>query len=219
MCRAYDTLDAPVPQGRERINVPMNSIMPLLSRFVITAAMVTTGWVNCFVFVEVTSIQATQLQELDINVRDAEVVEEGALNSQTTRGLHRIVLVLHHSWPQLGGWGKLLAWSVGVCELLAGVLLFVGLFTRMSAFVICIIMGMALYLVSHKINGMFTMSPFEWPLHQDAFSKLFTEISLFVMSLGLVCTGAGVISIDYFQAASRKEVKISSDKPTKKGDV
>ena len=195
----------------------MNSTMPFLYRLVIAAAMVTTGWFNCFGFVEVSSAQVTTLQELDIQVR-RQVDKGGETITQTTRGLHRIVLLLHDEWPQLGGWGKLLAWTVSVFELLAGVLLFVGLFSRLSAFVVCVILGMALYLVSYKINGMFTMNPFDWPLHKEAFAQLFTEMSLIVLAFAIVVGGPGCLSIDRFRASSLAETRISSVKRPKRGD-
>ena len=188
----------------------MNSIMPLLSRLVIAAAMVTTGWVNCFSLVGVSSEQAIQLEALELQVKTDE--ETGV---QTTRGVHRIVLILHNQWPQLGSWGKLLAWTAAVSELLAGILVLVGLFTRLSAFVICIIMGMALYLVSHKLNGMFVINPFDWPLHKGAFSQLFTEMCLLVLSLGIVVGGGGSLSIDRYQRGRSEEYKLSQEK---KGD-
>ena len=194
----------------------MNSTMPFLYRLVIAAAMVTTGWFNCFGFVEVSSAQVTTLQELDIQVRQVDM--GGETTTQTTRGLHRIVLLLHDEWPQLGGWGKLLAWTVSVFELLAGVLLFVGLFSRLSAFVVCVILGMALYLVSYKINGMFTMNPFDWPLHKEAFTQLFTEMSLIVLAFAIVVGGPGCLSIDRFHASSLAETRISSVKRPKRGD-
>ncbi len=188
----------------------MNSIMPLLSRFVIAAAMVTAGWVNCFVFVEVTAAQASSLEATELQVKtDAET------GDQTTRGLNRMALLLNNEWPQLGGWGKLIAWSAGIFELLAGILVLVGLFTRFSAFVICIIMGMALYLVSHKIHGMFTMNPFDWPLQHGAFSQFFTEMCLFVLALGIVVGGGGSLSIDRFQRGRIEERELSEEK---KGD-
>jgi uncharacterized membrane protein YphA (DoxX/SURF4 family) len=198
------------------MNNLMNSTMPFLYRLVIAAAMVTTGWFNCFGFVEVSSAQVTTLQELDIQVRQMD--KGGETTTQTTRGLHRIVLLLHDEWPQLGGWGKLLAWTVSVFELLAGVLLFIGLFSRLSAFVVCVILGMALYLVSYKINGMFTMNPFDWPLHKEAFAQLFTEMSLIVLAFAIVVGGPGCLSIDRFHASSLAETRISSVKRPKRGD-
>lgn len=194
----------------------MNSVMPFLYRLVIAAALVTTGWVNCFGFVEVTSKQVNALQALDIQVRHVD--KEGETTAKTTRGLNRIALLLHSEWPQLGGWGKLLAWTAAIFELLTGVLLLVGLFSRLSAFFVCIIMGMALYLVSYKINGMFTMNPFDWPIQKDPFAHLFTEISIFVFALAVVVGGPGCLSIDRFYAPLT-ETKSSSNKRPKKGDV
>lgn len=197
----------------------MNSIMPLFSRFVIAAAMLTAGWVNCFVFVEITPEQASSMQRFDLHVQEHETLDDETQVEQTTRGLNQIALLLHNQWPQLGGWSTLLAWSAAALELIAGVLLLVGLFSRLSAFVVCIIMGMALYLVSCKINGMFSMNPFDWPLQRGAFAQLFTEMCLFVLALGIVSGGPGLLSIDRFQAAKHYDSNLSSKKGTKKGEV
>ncbi len=79
-------------------------------------------------------------------------------------------------------------------------------------------MGMALYLVSYKINGMFTMNPFDWPLNKEAFAQLFTEMSLLVLACAIVVGGPGCLSIDRFHASSLAETRVSSDKRRKKGD-
>ncbi|MDP7009364.1 MAG: DoxX family protein [Phycisphaerales bacterium] len=191
----------------------MNSMMPFLARLVIASAILTSGWVHCFVQVKISPEQATAIEAMDLSVlRDTES------GGQTTRGLHRIALLLNQEWPQLGGWGTLLAWAAGVFELITGALLVVGLFARLSAFVVCFIMGMALYLVSYKLNGMFTMNPFEWPLQHVAFSQLCTEMSLFVLALWIVIGGPGLFSIDHYHASNTKVPHNSSDKPVKKGN-
>lgn len=190
----------------------MKSIMPLLSRLVIAAAMVTTGWVNCFVFVQISPDQAVSLQELDLQVHEDAAVDDETTVVQTTRGLHRIALVLHEKWPQLGSWGTLVAWGAGIAQLLTGILILVGLFSRIAAFVICCIMVMILFLVTHNINGMFSMNPFDWPLHHARFSQLLTKLCLLVLALGIVVGGPGMFSIDRFQAARHRDPDLSSGK-------
>ena len=136
------------------MNVLMKSIMPTLSRLIIAIAMVTVGWVNCFVFVPVTPELAAAMQEVDLQVLEAVDAGDETLTIQTTRGLNRIAMVLHNKWAPLGGWTILIAWTACVFQLLAGILLFVGLFSRIAAIGVCIVMGMALFLVSFNINNM-----------------------------------------------------------------
>ncbi len=217
------------------MNFASSTFMPLLARLVIAAAMLTSGWLNCFGQVEVRSEIADGLREMDIKVieptqesetptiRDGEEGEEDGVedvtapsppvaSNSTTRGVHRIIWLLHDKWPDLGGWGTFIAWSAAVAQLLAGVLLFVGLFTRLAALVICIAIGMAIYIVSANIHGMFAMNPFDWPLDSHRFIQLFAGLGLFTLSLGLLVSGAGGFSIDHRHAKSHVTTK---SKPTK----
>ena len=198
--------------------------MPLLARLVIAAAMVTSGWLNCFGQVQIRPEIVEGLHSMEIEVHHPESVNEEApptaqegeehqkpvtpaLSIPTTRGVNRIVWLLHDKWPELGGWGTFIAWSAAIAQLVAGVLLFVGLFTRWAALVICIATGMAMYIVSANIHGMFTMNPFDWPLDSHRFIQLFAGLGLFTLSLGLLFGGAGGLSIDYHHAHRPKKPK------------
>ncbi len=202
--------------------------MPLLARLVIAAAMLTSGWMNCFGQVQIRTEIVEGLREMDIEVHEpvqadsTTVVEEGdegsestepAMSKTTTRGVNRIVWLIHTKWPELGGWGTFLAWSAAVAQLVAGVLLFVGLFTRLAAFVVCIAIGMAIYIVSVNIHGMFTMNPFDWPHDSHRFIQLFAGLGLFTLALGLLFSGGGSFSIDRRHTSSAVSPKKI---PTKK---
>ena len=129
-----------------------------------------------------------------------------------------MTLMLHHEWPLLGGWATLLSWAVAMIELLAGGLLLVGLFSRAAAFAVCAIMAMALYLVSYKLNGMFAMNPFDWPLQHESFTQLFSDMSLFVLALGIVVVGPGACSIDRFQSGKYSGSNPHAKRGKKKGE-
>jgi len=210
------------------MNFASSTLMPLLARIVIAAAMLTSGWVNCFGQVQIRSEIVDGLRSMDIEVHEpslevalptssktegdakepetastAETVD-GAQITPTTRGVHRIVWLIHSKWPDLGGWAKFIAWTAAVAQLIAGVLLLVGLFTRLAALAICIATGMALYLVSANVHGMFTMNPFEWPLDSHRFIQLFAGLGLFTLSLGVFLGGPGGLSIDRRHADGAK---------------
>ena len=188
--------------------------MPLLARLVIAVAMLTSGWLNCFGQVQIRTEIADGLRAMDIEVwipvqvETPPIIEEGEevaeppqestaiRTTETTRGVNRIVWLIHDKWPDLGGWGTFIAWSAAVAQLIAGVLLLVGLFTRLAALTICIATGMAIYIVSANVHGMFTMNPFDWPLDSHRFIQLFAGLGLFTLSLGLLFGGAGGFSID-----------------------
>jgi len=176
--------------------------------------MLTSGWLNCFGQVQIRTEIADGLRAMDIEVRipvqveTPPIIEEGEevaeppqestaiRTTETTRGVNRIVWLIHDKWPDLGGWGTFIAWSAAVAQLIAGVLLLVGLFTRLAALTICIATGMAIYIVSANVHGMFTMNPFDWPLDSHRFIQLFAGLGLFTLSLGLLFGGAGGFSID-----------------------
>ena len=198
------------------MNFSTTTFMPFLARLVVAAAMLTSGWVNCFSQVEIRAGIAEGLQSMDVEVREqvveVPVVEEGeelpevaALNEtmrDTTRGVNRMVWLIHDRWPGLGGWGPLLAWTAAVSQLLAGVLILVGFFTRFAALAVCCATGMAVYIVSGGVHGMFSMNPFEWPLDTHRFIQLFAGLGLFTLSLGLLLGGAGGLSLDRRHAKS-----------------
>ena len=182
--------------------------------------MLTSGWVNCFSQVEIRPTIAEGLRSMDIEVREqipeVPVVEEGEVQKkeveqtgtmpETTRGVNRIVWLIHDRWPDLGGWGTLMAWTAAVSQLVAGILLFVGFFTRFAALAVCLATGMAVYIVSGGVHGMFSMNPFEWPLDTHRFIQLFAGLGLFTLSLGLFLGGGGGLSLD------RRHAKSSGDK-------
>ncbi len=177
-------------------------ITPTLSRLVLAAALLTSGWVQCFVFVPIASDRAAALHELGVEVRH-EVVEEtageqevAATGQPTVRGVQRARWLLNDRWPQLGSWGTILAWSAGVAELLAGLLLFVGLFTRLAAALACLMTGSALYLVSIRLHGMFETNPFDWPLEPHRYLQLFAGFALLTLAIGLLFSGPGPLAID-----------------------
>ncbi len=217
--------------------------MPLLARIVIAAAMLTSGWVNCFGHVEVRKSIAEGLREMDIEVftpvtpvapvtqvaaevpqvaTDNDTEAEAAQSEEPaqskievrdkTRGVNRIVWLLHEKWPELGGWGTLIAWLAGISQLAAGVLLLAGLFTRFAALAVCFATGGAVLLVSggmHGLQSMFTMNPFDWPHDPHRFMQLFAGLGLFILSLGLLLGGGGGLSLDarYKKSAPERKSK------------
>ena len=184
--------------------------MPFLARIVIAAAMLTSGWVNCFGQIEIRAYIADGLRAMEIEVHDpvaeevlapsdvdaAETPKPPPAKNATTRGVNRIVWLIHEKWPDLGGWGTFISWAAAVSQLVAGILLLVGLFTRFAALAICIATGMAVYLVSGGVHGMFAMNPFDWPQDSHRFIQLFAGLGLFTLSLGLFLSGGGGLAID-----------------------
>lgn len=213
------------------MNFASTTIMPLLARLVIAAAMLTSGWMNCFGQVQIRPEIVDGLRAKDIEVHEQviepasdEVVEEGEISEApitptaskpTTRGVNRIVWLVHEQWPELGGWGTFIAWGAAIAQLAAGVLLFVGLFTRWAALVICVATGMAIYIVSANLHGMFSMNPFEWPQDSHRFIQLFAGLGLFTLSLGLLFGGGGAFSIDQHHNHGAKMAKPPKSKSTK----
>jgi len=190
------------------MNFATSTIMPLLTRFVIAAAMLTSGWANCFEQIEIRPAMAEGLLSNEIEVLEAETSEPVLVDGEealaigsnqaqyTTRGVNRMVWLIHDKWPDLGSWSVLLAWAAAVGQLLAGVLLIVGLFTRLAALTVCLATGAAIYIVSGDIHGMFSMNPFDWPQDSHRFIQLFAGLGVFTLSLGLVFGGGGGLAMD-----------------------
>ncbi len=222
------------------MNFATTSVMPLLARIVIAAAMLTSGWANCFEHVEIRRSISEGLRELDIEVitpvapvdpespqieKDSDAKTEAAKPEEptqskievrdTTRGVNRIVWLLHDRWPDLGGWGTLIAWLAAISQIAAGMLLLAGLFTRVAALAVCVATGGAVLLVSggmHGLQNMFAMNPFDWPHDPHRFIQLFAGLGLFTLALGLLFSGGGGFSIDARHKKSTPEQKSKETK-------
>ena len=80
-------------------------------------------------------------------------------------------------WPYPVFW----AWVVAIVETLGGLLVIVGLFTRIAAMLIAIVMAVALFKVRLTLGFV------------DGFER---EFSLFLIAIALVLGGPGALSID-----------------------
>ena len=77
------------------MNFSTTTIMPFLARLVVAAAMLTSGWVNCFSQVEIRAGIAEGLRSMDVEVRfqvpEVPVVEDG---EELSFSYHRRVLTI-----------------------------------------------------------------------------------------------------------------------------
>jgi putative oxidoreductase len=104
-------------------------------------------------------------------------------------GYHKVFGGLHHHVQFVTSLG-LPAWSAYVSaftEFLGGLLVLIGLFTRVAAFAICIDMCVAIAKV-HFHNGLMGNGGYEFPL------------SLATLAFALVVFGGGSIALDHIRA-------------------
>ena len=105
-------------------------------------------------------------------------------------GYHKVFGGLHHHVEVVTRLG-LPAWSAylsAYTEFLGGLLLLIGLFTRIAALGICIDLAVAILKV-HLHNGMTGTGGYELPLGLDA------------LAFGLIFFGAGPIALDHIRAS------------------
>ncbi len=197
------------------MNFVTNLFLPFLTRLVIGAVMLTSGWVNCFGQIEIREGIANDLTAMDIATYE-QVSEDTTGYStdpnrvvHTTRGLNRIVWLVHKKWSDIGSWATIIGGCAAGAQLLAGVLLIVGLFTRFAALLVLVASSGAVYLVAIHTHNMFAMNPFDWPLDSHRFMQLFAGLMLFVLSLQIFVSGAGSLSIDarHHRSSSNDEKK------------
>ena len=118
------------------MNFLTNLFLPFLARLVIGTVMLTSGWVNCFGQIEIREGIANDLTAMDIATYE-QVSEDTTGYStdpnrvvHTTRGLNRIVWLVHQKWSDIGSWATIIGGCAAGAQLLAGVLLIVGLLQR-----------------------------------------------------------------------------------------
>ncbi|MDP7070772.1 MAG: DoxX family membrane protein [Phycisphaerales bacterium] len=95
-----------------------------------------------------------------------------------------------------GEWSEPTAWAAAVVQLLGGAALLLGLLTRLWAFLIAVILGASFWLGSVESAGMFDRDPFEWAAAGDAFYQMFFVLAMFVLSLWVLLSGPGFLSLD-----------------------
>jgi uncharacterized membrane protein YphA (DoxX/SURF4 family) len=111
----------------------------------------------------------------------------------TAQGLHGVTLLLSNS-----GWRNpvLLANIAAYTELIGGLLVFIGLFSRVWGLGLSVCMATAFYLVS--LPFVQTVSPLDWATAANiaAFNTLLAQLGLFALAFGVLLTGPGPLSID-----------------------
>lgn len=113
----------------------------------------------------------------------------GAGEPVRTKGLFRIALMLDRQ-----GWSYQvpLAWIAAITELVGGVCVLIGLFTRFWSMGLAIAMGVAFRLTSVAAFGevgLFSMGT-------DQFNRTVAQLALLALAAGLVLSGAGALSLD-----------------------
>jgi uncharacterized membrane protein YphA (DoxX/SURF4 family) len=94
------------------------------------------------------------------------------------------------------GWSEPVAWAASVTQLLGGALIFVGLLTRLWAFLLAVVLGGSFWLVTVQAAGMFDLSPFEWAAKGSDFQEMFFTLAMFVLAFGVLLTGPGMVAMD-----------------------
>lgn len=120
----------------------------------------------------------------------AEPLPPGTYKAQ---GLHHVTLLLaDNNIPQPVWMARLAAFT----ELVGGAMLLLGLFSRIWGLGLAIAMGVAFYLVSMKMNGIFTMDPRTFALDIEKYNTAYVQAGLFVLAFGIFLTGPGPLSLD-----------------------
>ncbi len=123
----------------------------------------------------------------------------------TARAVHGVTASLPESWPA----PVALAWVAALTELLGGVLILVGLFSRVWGLGLAIAMGVAFYLTTIPTLGQVSLWSMLPQANYMAFNTMFTQLALFVLAFGVFLTGAGPISLD--RALFRKSADDDED--------
>jgi len=114
-------------------------------------------------------------------------------------GLHRpaaarLTLALREAGFE--GWAEPVAWGAAVAQLLGGVLILVGLLTRFWAFLMAVMLGASFWFTSIQSTAMFDRNPLDWAADAPAFQGMFFTLAMFVLALGVLMTGPGVLALD-----------------------
>ncbi len=130
------------------------------------------------------------------------------------RSLYSIALMLESNQmpqPVLG------AWLAAITEFVGGILLVLGLFTRVWGLGLAVAMGMAFYLTTWQNHGgtdfFGNLMKFLPEGNYPAFNTLGAQLALGVLALGVTFSGAGLLSLDHllFGRKRNKAVVVDDD--------
>lgn len=125
-------------------------------------------------------------------------------NGGRALSLHSNTLLCHDA-----GWGQyqpgIIAWAMAVTGLLGGVMLLLGVMSRLWGLGLAAMIGVTFYLTS--VRAGFPTSPDLLTFARDvpSFNATFVQLSLFVLALGIFLTGPGPLSVDRLLFGKRKE--------------
>lgn len=129
--------------------------------------------------------QPEELMPQDVTPTPGEAVGKGAL---------RVALMVDaHGWPQ----PRIMTWVAAYTELVGGILILIGLFSRLWGLGLAIVMGVAFYFTS--LDGLRDAGFNPYTIMSDnmqLFQTMFLQLSLCVLGLTVLFAGPGPISID-----------------------
>jgi len=129
--------------------------------------------------------------------------DEAAPRAMSARRVYRIALLCHaHEWPY-PYWA---AWTAGLTEFIGGILLLVGLLSRVWGLGLAIAMGSAIVLTTWK--SAMPSIPIEVARGMDGmalFNTFFAQAALGVLALGIFLTGPGPLSLDRLITGRRSD--------------
>ena len=160
---------------------------PFMIRLVLAMVFIVHGSHKLFDTFEPNAEQAKTLAEIGVIDADADgrpPTEVGEL-----RGLHRISMMTH-AW----GWPlpRYQGWAAALTEFCGGILLLIGLLSRLAALGIVFVMGVAVFIVHWSPAGINIFHP-EWTAGAGGWE--FAGVCL-LLALTILLGGPGRLSID-----------------------
>jgi uncharacterized membrane protein YphA (DoxX/SURF4 family) len=154
-------------------------------------------------------IDATDLEDAaDEAVDDAAGVEPAvdALppGTYTARSLYNVALYVKDAGLPQPVYG---AWIAALTEFVGGILLLLGLLSRVWGLGLAFAMGVAFYTVTTLKLEVFSALPWEFSQNIPAFNTMYSQLGLGVLALGICLTGPGPLSLDRLFFNRRKVEK------------
>ena len=216
------------------------AFLPLLSRLVLGSAFLFAGWFHCFGSVSYSGSERSQIESFQSSNQPAPTrwlvawqdsseapaaggsqsaaSGDGVASSSSSAdasdrrpAVYRIALDLQR-WGVTQGVVPL-AWGLAVFEIVAGALVLLGLFTRLWGGLLAVLIGASFAMSNVQAQGMFEINPFAWRQDPAAFYDLYFHASGFVLALGLLLVGSGVLALDSVVFKRREPTTAAPAKP------
>jgi uncharacterized membrane protein YphA (DoxX/SURF4 family) len=144
-----------------------------------------------------------------VDTPETDAAEPLAEGTYRARSLYHVALMVDGAGLPQPVYG---AWIAALTEFIGGILLLFGFLSRIWGLGLAFAMGVAFYVTTVQGAGVFETWPWKFSQNIGDFNRMYAQLGLGLLALGILLTGPGPISLDrLFFGGNKREKEPLSD--------